>query len=228
MKRPFTLISPLILLMIAFLMQSCENITSKQEIEKLRDQSEKLRGDIDALRQSVKSQSDSIRSLEADGEFSREVLAEHSGKLLSLEDRVKSYNSRIFDFGDKTHQRIDSQNGFFLVRVDDVKPTPTGVKVTLQMGNPFAASFTGLKLMAKWGKPNPTLGQGENTKKRAKDVDESEERLTQREFTFHQTLRGGAWTYIELLLPNTKIDEVRHLELSIETPTIALIDNLKD
>jgi hypothetical protein len=212
---------------IAFLIQGCENFTSKQDIEKLRGEIEKLGGEIDTLRQSLKSQSDSIRSLEADGEFSLEVLAEHSDKLLSLEDRVKGYNSRIFDFGDKTHQRIDSQNGFFLVRVDDVKPTPTGVKVTLQIGNPFAASFRDLKLMAKWGKTNPTLGQGENTQKRAKDVDESEERLTQREFTFHQTLRGGAWTYIELLLPNTKIDEVRHLELSIETLTIGLIDRRK-
>ena len=221
MKRQLALISTLILFAVVFVIQGYGNISSKGEIESLK-------AEIDTLKLSLDSQKLTIERLQFGDRDNLKNISEHRIKLFELESRINRFYSATFDSGEKGLKRIDSQNGFFLVGVEAVKPFANGVKLTLRIGNPLAARFGDFKVIAKWGKSTPGLGDGDNTEKEPKDLEESKKVLAEREFSFPETLLDGTWNYIELQLPNTNIDELGHLELSMETKTVLLKTKAKN
>ena len=89
--------------------------------------------------------------------------------------------------------------GVLTVRLSDVKPYANGCKVTLTFGNTLSSSINGLKVSIDWGKVNDK-GVADNNSAKSKDM------------TFTQTLRGGAWTAISVVLegfPPTELGFVR-------------------
>jgi hypothetical protein len=41
-------------------------------------------------------------------------MGEHTGSPLAFKDQIRGANPKVFKFGDMTHQKIGSQNGFFV------------------------------------------------------------------------------------------------------------------
>ena len=219
MKRPLALISTLILFAVPFLIQGCENIPSPQEIQKLRSEIGDLKNENELLKIDSAFFRGSIEGLVESDKIVFESLAGHTRQLVDLEGRAYRFDSATFDFGEKGYSRVDCEGGFFLLMVEDVKPFANGVKVSLRIGNPHNASFSNLTIKAKWGKSIPPLS---DPKTLSKNLDEWQKSLTGKEFSFPETLQGGAWNYVELRLPNTKIDELGHLELSMGIKTVLL------
>jgi hypothetical protein len=227
MKRLLALISTLVLFAVAFLIQGCDYIPSPQEIQKLRSEIGELKNEIELLKIDSAFFRGSIEGLSKTDQDVWDSLGEHYRQLVDLETRLNRFDSATFDFGEKGFQRLDCEAGFFLVVVEDAKPFANGVKVSLRIGNPHNASFSNLTLKVKWGKSMPKRVEGAAAKNWGKDYIEWKKSLTEKEFTFPETLRGGDWNYVELRLPNTKIDELGHLELSIGIKTVSLRMTMK-
>lgn len=94
--------------------------------------------------------------------------------------------------------------GVLTVQMSDVKPYANGSKVTLRFGNTLSSSIDGLKVKIEWGKVDEN---GAADIKLAKS----------KEMTFVQTLRGGAWTPIPVVLdgiPPSELGFVRIREVT--------------
>ena len=91
--------------------------------------------------------------------------------------------------------------GVLTVQLTDVKPYANGSKVTLKFGNTLSCSINGLKATIEWGKVNHE-GVPDNDNAKAKSM------------TFVQTLRGGAWTPIPMVLDGIPPSELGFVRVS--------------
>jgi hypothetical protein len=149
----------------------------------------------------------------------------------SLEYRVnflsEKYKKVYLDISEKGFDRIDSNLGTFLVIVDDVKPYANGYKLKLRIGNPYFASFNGIKITIEWGKELPILppdADADKFKQWEKVYKEHEESIKIKEITIVEQLAPGTWTRVEITLyPATK-EELGYLNLSnMQIAQISLI-----
>jgi len=220
MKRQFALIFTLILFATAFLIQGCD-IPSKQEIENLKGEIGKLRGEIDALKESMESQKRSINSLESSLEISREQM----GKIRRLESRLNCFESAEYDLPVNEYKRVNVHNGFFLASVKEASQYGNSVKLTLEIGNFVLSEFRGFKIKAKWGQKEPAKNPNEDWETFLRKHKYWESSLSAKEFGFSEASKGGTWTNIELLLPDTRIAELGYLNFLIETTTVRMRGN---
>lgn len=96
--------------------------------------------------------------------------------------------------------------GVLTVQMTDVKSYANGSKVTLRFGNTLSSSIDGLKAKIEWGKVDE---KGMPDYKGAKS----------KEMTFVQTLRGGAWTPIPVVLDSLPPSELGFVRISKVTHT---------
>ena len=77
-------------------------------------------------------------------------------RVSSLEFIKHQYASITLDPGRPTaYRRLDSDTGSFLVSLDSVSPYLDGQKVTLSIGNPSSATYSGFTLKVRWGMRYP-------------------------------------------------------------------------
>ncbi len=116
----------------------------------------------------------------------------------------------------KHYQRLDSEEGFFVVSLQDALPYLDGYRTVLRIGNLTSATYVGFKINATWGprydfdKYNPESYTKWETEKQT------------REFSFTDSLRPGAWNRIELIAPATSPNQMGFIEVSITTDTVSL------
>lgn len=111
------------------------------------------------------------------------------------------------------------------------EPYLDGHKITLSIGNPFTAQFTGFKVKARFGPRPPafpvmnagngTDGSAELSSYQAKH-NAWEKALKTQEASFTQPLTPGAWTKAELILSPSKAEEVGYVDVEIETDSLSL------
>jgi Protein of unknown function (DUF3251) len=89
--------------------------------------------------------------------------------------------------GAEGYSAIRFDLGVLTVRLADVRPYANGSKVTLRFGNTLSSAITGLIATIEWGTVNDK-GVPDNATAKSKEM------------TFVQTLRGGAWTSIPVVL----------------------------
>jgi hypothetical protein len=122
----------------------------------------------------------------------------------------------VLDPASKAFGRVDTENGFFLVSCQDVRPYLDGHKVTLHIGNPLGVRFVGFKITARWG---PRYAGAENDyESYAKWM----AGLKARDFSFPDALEPGRWNEVELVLTQTGPRHVGYIQLSLDTNTVAM------
>lgn len=111
------------------------------------------------------------------------------------------------------YSRADSNNGSFIISIDNIQPYVDGQKVTLDIGNLFDASYTGFSLTVVYGPRMPTDPAGMT------DWNKSLKKLDQ---DFTQTLYAGTWNKIDVVLAPLKAEEFGYLNIVIHTNQISL------
>ena len=133
---------------------------------------------------------------------------------LELREAGRSHESIYLDTSSKAFQMLDSTSGFFLVSVVDVTQYLNGYKLTLNIGNPTAATYQGFTLKIKWGRKWKE-GEWDSYEDWKKSLKEKSE--------FHTTvLKPGYWNQVEFIVTPSSPEELGYLELSIVTHTISL------
>jgi hypothetical protein len=134
---------------------------------------------------------------------------------LLLTARTESRRLVMLDAVSKGFQRIDSDTGSFLVSCEDVTPYLDGYKIRLRIGNLSSATYNGFKLTVKWGRAMPTT---------VDQADGGTNSLKEKEMSFTEDLRPGAWNSVEVVLSPAKPDQLKFLVLAnMETPILSLL-----
>ena len=135
------------------------------------------------------------------------------------------YDSAAFDPAQgKGFQRIDTSTGTFLISLQDVTPHLDGVKVKINIGNIQSAEYTGFTVIAEYSKRYPKYipQKYEDNKKNREDYNNSK-RTKEEKFT--QSLKGGAWNTVQIVLPDIKPVDFGSLYIKINTNTVKLYQN---
>jgi len=134
-------------------------------------------------------------------------------RLWSLES---AHQSITLDLASRNFGRLDTDTGMFLVSVQDASPYLDGYKLSLEIGNPFAATYKDFTLKVKWNK----------TYDWAKYTDESyakwDKTTREKEISFTTSLEAGRWNKVDLILPSTAGDELGYFVLSMDTKIVSL------
>jgi len=151
-------------------------------------------------------------------------VAELQFKLSQLEFKVSqlenSEKSAIFDPTRLSiFQRIQTQNGTFLLSIESVEPYLDGVRVSMDIGNPSAANYDGFSLKAKWGGREPEFGL---TPEALKAWNSWHQSLRSGEFSFTNTLSTATWNRVSFILSPAPPTQFGYLELSMFTKTVSL------
>ena len=159
----------------------------------------KLRSEVMVLGAKLEAFQESMRSLETD--------------VMKLQ-LAPDYETASFDpAADQGFFPVHTSIGFFAVSVEDVQSFADGARVRLQIGNLTSATINGAKVKAKWGERVP---------KDAKRFGEWSKSLQEKEVSIMNGLRPGSWTNFTLTLPGTPPGKLGYLDISMETPQIAL------
>lgn len=103
--------------------------------------------------------------------------------------------------GAEGYSTVGFDLGVLTVQLTDVRPYANGSKVTLRFGNTLFSSIDGLKATIEWGEVNDK-GVPDNTTVKSKDM------------TFAQSVRGGAWTPISVVLDGLPPAELGFVRVS--------------
>lgn len=156
----------------------------------------------------------------------REQIAELRTKVSDLEASKSLFSymlglkqdkqdSILLNLSRRTYQRLDMDNGFLLVSVYEAVPYLTGYKLTLKIGNPSYASYSGFTAKVKWGKLY---------KSGSESYADWDKALQEREVPFTDSLERGTWNTVDLIITPASAEQLEYLELSITTSTVELYE----
>jgi hypothetical protein len=152
-------------------------------------------------------------------------------EVATLEKRIKALESKVWqleynsrkdksvelDTSSDVFERLDSNNGSFLVRVTKAEPYLNGYKVYLAIGNTSSVTFSGFDLSLKWSIKPP---EG-NVEEWSKWWDG---RKTKKEH-FPQDLEPGRWNTVVVILTPTRADELGYFEIALTTNSLAFVSS---
>ncbi|RKL62315.1 DUF3251 domain-containing protein [Thermoanaerobacteraceae bacterium SP2] len=152
-------------------------------------------------------------------------------RINSLEDRINilqeqvtqlsnDTKSAILSSTEKGYDSVRTKNGYFFVSIDKIEPYLDGFKVYVNIGNPTLATFSDLKLTVQWSNDilalaNIKIGTNELS-------NEAENQINKQEYTFTDTLLPGKWTKVDFVIPNVKAEDIKFIQVMIETGSVAL------
>lgn len=130
------------------------------------------------------------------------------------------YKTATFDPTDGSFQRLDPADGYgsFAVSVQDVRPFGDGVRVTLNLGNPWFISYNNVELKVTYAPRIPDLEDANF----AEAYDGWEKTKKTKEETVLKKLEPGSWNPVQVTLPGIKADQFGYMEVSVETASISL------
>jgi hypothetical protein len=88
--------------------------------------------------------------------------------------------------------------------------------VTLSIGNPFYATYSGFKLTAKWNTKYDWM------KFTAESYGKWQQAQKEKDIQFTDSLAPGKWNKVDVLLPSTTGDQLGYFEISMNTSHIIL------
>lgn len=112
-------------------------------------------------------------------------------------------------------QKLNSNNGVFLVSLKSIERYLNGYKVVVEFGNPSTATFEGFELETVWNKREPDGTNFDNWRSWY-------ERRKHKKFTYSSSLLPGRWNEVEIFIVPAAVDELGYLGISIETNTVVL------
>jgi hypothetical protein len=133
-----------------------------------------------------------------------EELKERASRLeFELADKADDQSFTILATDKRGFGRVDSTAGSFLVAVADTTPYLDGFKVKFRIGNINSAAYENTKLKLTWFSRTKSFPRKQK-----------EESLT-------ECLSAGTWNPIEVILPNTKAEELGRIKVQLETVTVS-------
>jgi hypothetical protein len=167
--------------------------------------------------------SEKLQQLSADLDLANVKIESLESRLVALEVQARmelgQYKSAVLDPGERGFSRLDTSLGSFVVSLQDVTPYADGVRVRLNVGNLTTAMVKGGTFRVKWGPRKPPL-RGEDYALRYSEWTKA---LREKSIEFQDDLRSGAWNSVTLSLVGLPPAQFGYLELSMETPTISLL-----
>ncbi len=103
----------------------------------IENKNNKLEQQINELNKKIDSLNSEIKKLD--------------GKLFLLTYDFNAYKNVVLNLSEKGYQRIDTDNGYFLLAVEDVMPYLDGYKLFFRIGNPSSATYKGFTLKGEMG-----------------------------------------------------------------------------
>jgi hypothetical protein len=125
-------------------------------------------------------------------------------------------DSISLDLTQRSYQRLDTDTGFFLVSVEEALPYLNGYRIRLSVGNPSYATYKDYKLTVKWNKAYDWA------KYTQASYDEWNKAIQEKEISFPDSLKPGAWNSVDLILAPVSPDQLGYLMLSMTTSTVSL------
>ncbi|GAB1578037.1 hypothetical protein BPNSA17_28700 [Bordetella petrii] len=164
--------------------------------------------EVAQLRQAADQQEKAIQDLKRSNEALKADLAsvkvDTSFNTLMLNIQTGSYTARL-SLTDKTFSTVRTDLGIFLVSVQDVTPFANGVKLKLDVGNPQAMTYSGLKFKLSW--------------KTAANTDDPDQT---KEIDLPQRFLPGACNRAELVISPAKADNLTNVRVSIDPNQVQL------
>jgi len=135
---------------------------------------------------------------------------------LLIKGKQDRQDSVSLDLTEHTFQRLDTDNGFFLISVVDAEPYLTGYKLHLHIGNPSYASYSAAKLKVRWNK------RYEYEKYTETSFAEWQKAFQEKEISLTDTLDAGRWNNVELIIAPATTEQLGIVTLSMSTDTVML------
>ncbi|MDX6610935.1 MAG: hypothetical protein QOD75_121 [Blastocatellia bacterium] len=137
-------------------------------------------------------------------------------RVLELQLEMRKDNSAELDTTSDSYQKVNSNNGTFLVSVAKLEPYLNGYKIFLGIGNMTTATFSGFDLSLKWAPKEPAFNDNwlswhQNKKTKSQH--------------FTQDLLPGRWNQVEVILTPAQAHELGYLEVSIKTNEVILLSS---
>lgn len=136
-----------------------------------------------------------------------------------LSQKQQRYDTVQLDPSSHAFQRLDTDTSTFLVSVQNVVPYLNGYKLTVSIGNPTTATFSGVEIKIRWGKAYDW-----NTFSNSSYAAWNKS-IQQKDFPVTDDLTPGSWNSVDLYLLPAGADDLGYLELSMTAPTTSLHTN---
>lgn len=157
------------------------------------------------------SETELRESMQAELDSLGQALFELDMRVWQLENADKSLTIDPTDPG--RFQTIRTNYGEFLIVLENVESHLDGIKVSLKIGNPSSAKFSGYDLSVKWGPRSPVNN---------KDWYSWFKGLRIKQLSFPDDLDPGTWNPVSIILPSTGTQEFGHLEVEMSTQAVSL------
>lgn len=175
---------------------------------------------LDEISKTITEMKKDVEFVRTQIESVRLEVTELRTKLDEQEIMIDEYKKASFDpAAAEGFSRLDTSVGSFAVSIQDVKPHADGVVVRLHVGNLTSARVNGGTFKVKWGPRRPPSGE----KEWFKAFSDWKKNLKETEVKFTQELRPGTWNNVRLALPGIPPAKFGHLELTMKTDRISLI-----
>ena len=136
----------------------------------------------------------------------------------NLDGQVKEATGRIAVLNpvNKMFTKIETNSGMFLISVKKMEKVDNGYRLVLEIGNPNAATYSGVKLRLHWGKKwDPTFVHP--------SYDEWRGSLKGAEYSYPGALESGQWTQISVdVVPAENTSQIERLECEMDVETVKL------
>jgi len=158
-------------------------------------------------RQQQKSEAEDIKQLRKEVD---DLKSRVDGLSLNFRFSQNRNHTVLLDPAEKGYQRIDSEDGFFLLSTKDVAPYLDGYRLLVEVGNPTTIRYVGFKIKVRWGPTQLDFGDNDKTMKR-------------RELAFPATQYPGSWTIVTIPISPATSEEAHNVVIeAIETNTVSL------
>ena len=146
------------------------------------------------------------------------LLKEMSQNILkSVDRRIELNSNKVVALSPSSTQytQISTNSGTFFIAVKGRKKIDDGYQLILNVGNPNAASYSGVNVTVRWGKKwdstmvNPTY-------------EEWRESLLEAKFEYLGTLDPGTWSEVSVNLIPADVKTFQYIEVEMEVSTVQL------
>jgi hypothetical protein len=170
-----------------------------------------------------------------------------SSRLSELEVKLDSQNIACFNIseGMGDFQVVSADAGKFYISLKSVTPYLSGYKLVFSIGNPSFATFDNVKIKIKWNRSLRSylndddfnaklniykkefadclekINENPNFPKRPTRTCWTDE-FKEKEFSTLKKLNPGKWNDIEVHVTPAQLEELEHIEVTVETPVAIL------
>ncbi len=134
----------------------------------------------------------------------------------NLDEQVRAMGYRVvaLDIVSKEYRKIDTNSGYFLIAIKKVHPSAFGgYRLTVNIGNPNLASYSGVKLDFRWG---------ENFAGGAQTYEQWRAGLTSAKYSYNVKIPPGSWIEFFVDIPAQSTKELAYIECMMDVETIEL------